>query len=50
MASLKTEADKLDIDKLVPVPADVSKLTDVVKNSVVKKIMINYRIYLLKRI
>ena len=44
MASLKTEVDKLDIDKLVPVPADVSKLTDVVKNSVVKKIMINYRI------
>ena len=36
-ASLKTEVDKLDIDKLVPVPVDLSKLNDVVKNSVVKK-------------
>ena len=35
--SLKTEVDKLDIDKLVPVPADLSKLSDVVKNDVVKK-------------
>ena len=31
-ASLKTEVDKLDIDKLVPVPFDMSKLSDVVKN------------------
>ena len=37
LASLKTEVDKLDIDKLVPVPADLSKLRDVVKNDVVKK-------------
>ena len=36
-ASLKTEVDKLDIDKLAPVPADLSKLSDVVKNDVVKK-------------
>ena len=36
-ASLKTEADKLDIDKLVPIPVDLSKLSDVVKNDVVKK-------------
>ena len=36
LASLKTEVDKLDIDKLVPVPADLSKLRDVVKNDVVK--------------
>ena len=35
--NLKTEVDKLDIDKLVPVPVDVSKLSDVVKNDVVKK-------------
>ena len=35
--SLKTEIDKLDIDKLVPVPVDLSKLSDVVKNDVVKK-------------
>ena len=37
LASLKTEVDKLDIDKLVPVPVDLSKLSDIVKNDVVKK-------------
>ena len=36
LASLKTEVDKLDIDKLGPVPIDLSKLNDVVKNDVVK--------------
>ena len=37
LASLKTKVDKLDIDKLVLVPVDLSKLSDVVKNGVVKK-------------
>ena len=37
LASLKTEVDKLDIEKLVPVPADLSKLNNVVKNEVIKK-------------
>ena len=37
LANLKTEVDKLDIDKLVPVPVDLSKLSDVVKNDVIKK-------------
>ena len=37
LAALKTEVDKLGIDKLVPVPVDLSKLSDVVKNDVVKK-------------
>ena len=37
LASLKTEIDKLDIDKLAPVPVDLSKLSDAVKNNVVKK-------------
>ena len=37
LASLKTVVDKLDIDKLVPVPVDFSKLTDLVKNDLVKK-------------
>ena len=37
LATLKTEADKLDIDKLVPVPVDLSKLSNIVKNDVVKK-------------
>ena len=37
LATLKTEADKLDINKLVPVPVDLSKLSDIVKNDAVKK-------------
>ena len=36
LASLKTEVDKLDIDKLAIVPVDLSKMSDVVKNDVVK--------------
>ena len=38
MASLKTELDKLDIAKLLPVPVGFSKLSDVVKNDVVKSV------------
>ena len=34
---LKTEVDKLDIDELKPVPTDLSKLSNVLKNDVVKK-------------
>ena len=37
LARLQTEVDKLDTNKLVPVPVDLSKLSDVVKNDVVKK-------------
>ena len=37
LTSLKTEVDKLDIDKLVLVPADLSKLSDVAKTDIVKK-------------
>ena len=37
LSILKTKLDKLDIDKLAPVPTDLSKLSDVVKNEVVKK-------------
>ena len=36
LATLKTEDNKLDLDKLVPVPVDFSKLSDVVKNNVFK--------------
>ena len=39
LTSLKTEVDKLGIDKLVPVLVGLSKLSDVVKNDVVKKIV-----------
>ena len=41
LSSLKTEVDKLDIDKLIPVPVDLSKLSDVVKNDIVKKTLYN---------
>ena len=37
LANLKTEVDKLDIDKLALVPTDLSKLSNVVKNDAVKK-------------
>ena len=37
LASLKTEVDKIDTDKLKTVPADLAKLSNVVKNDVVKK-------------
>ena len=37
LTSLKTYVDKLDINKLVPVPVDLSKLSDAVKNDIVKK-------------
>ena len=37
LVSLKTEVDKLDIAKLVPPLVNLSKLSDVVKNDVVKK-------------
>ena len=37
LANLKTKEDKLDINKLVPAPVDLSKLSDVIKNHVVKK-------------
>ena len=37
LASLKTEDDKLDIEKLEPVPVDLNTLSDGVKNDVAKK-------------
>ena len=37
LAALKTEIDKIDTDKLKTTPADLAKLTNVVKNYVVKK-------------
>ena len=36
LANLKTEIDKLDINKLVPVPVDLSKLSDAVKMMLLK--------------
>ena len=37
LASLKTEVDKIDADKLKTVPNDLAKLSNVVKNGVIKK-------------
>ena len=37
LANFKTEVDKLDIEKLAPVLVDLSKLSDAVRNYVVKK-------------
>ena len=37
LASLKTEVDKIDVDKLKAVPVDLAKLSNVVKNDAVKK-------------
>ena len=39
MANLKTKVDKLDIDKLVHAPIDLSKPSNAVKNNVAKKTM-----------
>ena len=36
LACLKTEVDKIDVDKLKTVPVDLAKLSNVVKNYVVK--------------
>ena len=40
LAALKTEEDKIDADKLKTVPVDLAKLSNVVKNEVVKKLII----------
>ena len=37
LASLKSEVDKIDTDKIKTVPADLAKLSNVVKNNVAKK-------------
>ena len=41
VASLKSEVDKLDTDKLTPVSNDSAKLSNVVKCDVIKKIEYN---------
>ena len=41
---MESKVDNLDVDKLVPVPVDLSKLSDVVKNDAVKKNVYNAQI------
>ena len=44
LAALKTEVDKIDADKSKTVPADLAKLSNVVKNYVVKKTDYNTKV------
>ena len=44
LAALKTEVDKIDTDKLKTVPTDLAKLSNVVKNNVVKKTDYNTKV------
>ena len=45
---MKSKVDKLDVDKFVPVPVDLSKLSDVVKNDVVKRDVYNAKIKIIE--
>ena len=44
LAALKTEVDKIDVDKLKTAPTDLAKLSNVVKNDVVKKTDYNTKV------
>ena len=44
LAALKTEVDKIDIDKLKTAPADLAKLTNAVENDLVKKTVYNTKV------
>ena len=43
LSNLKIKVDKLDVDKLVPASIDLSKLSDVVKMMLLKKMYIMLR-------
>ena len=44
LSNVESKVDKLNIDKLAPASVDVSKLSNVVKNDVVKKTEYNAKI------
>ena len=44
LAALKTEVDKIDVDKLKTAPTDLAKLSNAVKNDVVKKTDYNTKV------
>ena len=44
LATLKTKVDKIDVDKLKTTPTDLAKLSNVVKNDVVKKTDYNVKV------
>ena len=41
--NLKSKVDKLDIDQLVPIPVDLSKISNVVKTDVIKNMYLMVR-------
>ena len=43
LANLKTEVYKIDIAKLTPIPDDLAKLSNRVKNNVVKRTEYNHK-------
>ena len=43
LSNLKSEVDKLKVDKIVLFPSDLKRQSDVVKNDVVKKMYIMLR-------
>ena len=45
---MKSKVDELDVDKLIPVPLDLSKLSGVVKNDVAKKDVYNAKIKIIE--
>ena len=44
LAALKTEIDKIDVDKLKTAPTDLAKLTNAVENDLVKKTVYNTKL------
>ena len=44
LAALKTEVDKIDVDKLKTVPVNLAKLTNAVENDFVKKTVYNTKV------
>ena len=44
LAALKTEVDKIDVDKLKTTPTDLAKFSNVVKKDVVKKTDYNAKV------
>ena len=44
LAALKTEVDKIDVDKLKATPVDLAKLANAIENDVVKKTDYNTKV------
>ena len=44
LAALKSEVDKIDVDKLKTAPTDLAKLTNAVENDLVKKTVYNTKV------